>query len=302
MQPDQRVAELAGRLRGRLVAAAATPTDGGGRVDAAVVDAYLAGLVADGAGGLAVCAHTGRGPYLDPTTRDLLVRRARSLDVPVVVGVGGPGDTPAATLAAAELAAAGGADALLVFPSPDPLDRHDALWRATGLPLVAFDLYTAPYQDTDLHALLAHPGVAGVKTARLHDAIACQAALAAARDAGRLAITGEDRMFGPSLMWGADAALVGIAAAAVPLTAGVLDAHVAGRFDEFVVASRRLDALASVTFRPPYDGYVQRMLWIAAAEQRIPPDHAGDAHGPDLDPAERSDVLTTWRTLAETRV
>ncbi|HEX2132448.1 MAG TPA: dihydrodipicolinate synthase family protein [Actinophytocola sp.] len=302
MKPDPRVAELAGRLRGRLVAAAATPMDAAGRVDAAVVDAYLAGLVADGAGSLAVCAHTGRGPFLDAATRELLVRRARTLGVPVVVGVGGPGDTPATALAAAELAAAGGADALLVFPSPDPLDQHDALWRATGLPLVAFDLYTAPYPAADLRALLAHPGVAGVKTARLHDAVACQAGLAAARDAGRLAITGEDRMFGPSLMWGADAALVGIAAAAVRLTADVLAAYVAGRFDEFVVASGRLDALASATFRPPYDGYVQRMLWIAAAEHRIPEGHAGDAHGPDLDPAERARVLTTWRNLAETRV
>ena len=284
-------AELADRLRGRVVAAAATPMDAEGRVDPGLVEEYLASLVVDGAGGLAVCAHTGRGPFLDAATRDLLVRRARALDVPVVVGVDGP--------AAAAAAAAAGADALLVFPPPaDPLGYHDALWRATGLPLIVFDLYTAPYSPADLRALLAHPGVAGVKLARLHDAIACQAGVAAARDAGRLVITGEDRMFGPSLMWGAEAALVGIAAAAVRLSTDVLGSYVAGRFDEFVSASARLDALAAVTFREPFDGYVQRMLWIAEAEGRIPPAHACDQHGPELDPAERSRVLSTWRTLA----
>lgn len=298
MECAPQAAELVGRLRGRMVAAAATPMAADGRVDEAVVAAYLAGLVADGASGLAVCAHTGRGPFLDATTRDLLVRRAHALDVPVVVGVGGPAGSAVAPLAAAELAAAAGADALLVFPPPaDPLGYHDALWRTAGLPLIAFDLYTAPYSTADLRALLAHPGVAGVKQARLHDAIACQAGIAAAREAGRLAITGEDRMFGPSLMWGAEAALVGIAAAAVRLSAEVLDTYVAGRFDEFVVASRRLDTLASATFREPYEGYVQRMLWIAEAEKRIPTTHAGDAHGPELDPAERSDVLAAWRTL-----
>lgn len=301
MRSATQVTELAARLDGRLVVAAATPL-AAGTPDPEVLDTYLAGLVADGAGGLAVCAHTGRGPFLDRTARDLVVRRARTLDVPVIAGVGGPGPGSDA-LADAELAAAGGADALLVFPPPaDPLGHHDALWRATGLPLIAFDLYTAPYSPADLAALLAHPGVVGVKLARLHDAIACQAGVAAAREAGRLAITGEDRMFGPSLMWGARAALVGIAAAAVGLTAGVLDAYLAGQHAEFVARSARLDALAEVTFRPPYEGYVQRMLWIALAEGRIPASHGLDPHAPPLDDAERQHVLSTWRELTETEV
>ncbi|OLF10885.1 hypothetical protein BLA60_12650 [Actinophytocola xinjiangensis] len=300
MQPATRVTELAGRLDGRLIAAAATPLPAGPAPDPGVLDAYLAGLVADGAGGLAVCAHTGRGPFLDRAARDLVVRRAAALGVPVIAGVGGAGSD---AMADARLAAAGGADALLVFPPPaDPLGHHDALWRATGLPLVAFDLYTAPYSPAELAALLAHPGVAGVKLARLHDAIACQAGIAAAREAGRLAITGEDRMFGPSLMWGARAALVGLAAAAVGLTAGVLESYLAGRYAEFVTRSARLDALADVTFREPYEGYVQRMLWIAEAEGRIPPGHALDPHAPLLTADDRPRVLSTWRDLTEIEV
>ena len=43
-------------------------------------------------------------------------------------------------------------------------------------------------------------------------------------------------MFGPSLMWGAEAALVGLAAAAVPVTAQVLDAYARGDHARFVQA------------------------------------------------------------------
>jgi hypothetical protein len=46
---------------GALVAAALTPTTAGGRRDEAVTRAYIESLVADGADGLAVAVHTGRG-------------------------------------------------------------------------------------------------------------------------------------------------------------------------------------------------------------------------------------------------
>ncbi|MFD2350540.1 hypothetical protein ACFSTC_16255 [Nonomuraea ferruginea] len=60
-----------------------------GEVDPDVVTRYLASLVADGAGALAVLAHTGRGPFLTPDTRAAVIGRAVALGVPVLVGVGG---------------------------------------------------------------------------------------------------------------------------------------------------------------------------------------------------------------------
>ncbi|MGS2616162.1 dihydrodipicolinate synthase family protein [Micromonospora sp. LZ34] len=286
-------AALRDRLRWQLVAATATPVDAAGVVDAGVLDRYLRGLVSDGADALAVCAHTGRGPYLDAATRDLVVRCAVDTGVPVIVGVGGrPGEHTDDVAAQAARAAALGASGLLVFPvDGDAVDHHDAVWRAAGLPMLAFDLYSRPYSAPRLAALLEHPGVAGVKVARLHDALACQAALAAAHRADRLAVTGEDRMFGPSLMWGAEAALVGLAAAAVPVTARVLRAYADKRYDEFLTTSADLDRLAEVTFTEPMEGYVQRMLWIAAEEGRIPADHAGDPHAPALPDGDRDRVL-----------
>lgn len=286
-------AALRDRLRWRLVAAAATPATATGEVSPAVVEAYLRGLVADGADALAVLAHTGRGPYLDTATRAAVIRAAVRTGVPVLVGVGGRAEDPGAgavadAVQAAELGAAG----VLVFPvSDDPVGHHDAIWRASDLPMLAFDLYTRPYPPGELAPLLTHPGVAGLKVARLHDAIACQAALAAAHRADRLAVTGEDRMFGPSLLWGAQAALVGIAAAAVSVTAAPLRAFADRNYAEFVTASARLDRLAEVTFTEPMEGYVQRMLWIAAREGRIPDSAAVDPYGPQLSESDRRRVL-----------
>lgn len=296
---DPSAATLRDLLRWRLIPAAATPATAGGEIEPELVGAYLRGLVADGADALAVLAHTGRGPYLDPAARAAVIRQAVGTGVPVVVGVGGrPGETRAAVAEEAVQAADLGAAGLLVFPvEDDPVAHHDALWRAAALPMLAFDLYLRPYPADALRELLAHPGVAGVKVARLHDAIACQEVLAAAHRADRLAVTGEDRMFGPSLLWGAEAALVGLAAAAVPVTAAVLRAFADKRYDEFVAASARLDRLAAATFTQPMEGYVQRMLWIAAHERRTPARYAVDPYGPTLPEGERARVLRVVTSL-----
>ncbi|WP_211588937.1 dihydrodipicolinate synthase family protein [Allorhizocola rhizosphaerae] len=281
---DPAAAALRDRLRWKLIAAAATPLE----FDEGIVDAYLRGLVADGVDALAVLAHTGRGPYLPPVIRDSVIRIAVGIGVPVIVGV--------AELAEASRAAELGADGLLVFPpTMGVVEFHDALWQAAGLPMLAFDLYTRPLSEAVLPELLAHPGVAGLKVARLHDAVACQAVIDATNAADRLAITGEDRMFGPSLMWGAQSALVGLAAAAVPVTARVLRAFADKDYARFVADSALLDRFAAVAFGEPVEGYVQRMLWVAAAEGRIPHTHSHDPYGPGLPDVERERILAAAR-------
>jgi len=290
---DPSAGALRDLLTGRLIAATLTPRSSAG-IDADVLKAYFEGLIADGVEALAVAAHTGRGPFLSPADRDLVVSVARQAGVPVLVGVNGDSDHASAQAArAAEL----GADGVLVFaPGGEIVAHHDAIWRAAGLPMIAFDLYLNPYPPAQLAQLMGHPGVAGLKVARLHEAIACQTGIATARATDRLAITGEDRMFGPSLMWGAQAALVGLAAAAVETTAATLRAWRERRFADFVAASARTDALAEATFTEPMDGYVQRMQWIAAAEGRIPPSQATDPHAPVLPDGEQDRVVEAART------
>jgi 4-hydroxy-tetrahydrodipicolinate synthase len=303
------------RLRGTLIAAAATPMTASGEVDPDVVTAYFRGLLADGADGLAVLAHTGRGPFLPPPVRAAVIRAAVALGAPVLVGVGGSagtadpgrvtarlttgdrtaepgGGAPEDAVEQARVAAGLGADGVLVFPSErDRVARHDAVWRAAGLPMIAFDLYTLPCPPAVLGEIVRHPGVAGLKTALLSDAMGCQEAIRITRAAGRLAITGEDRMFGPSLLWGAEAALVGLAAARVGVTRDAMRAREGDDLPEFERASTRLDRLAAVTFTAPMEGYVQRMLWLAAAEGRIPRTHAFDLYGPGLGADEEARLV-----------
>ncbi|GII92441.1 dihydrodipicolinate synthase family protein [Sinosporangium siamense] len=285
---------LADRLRGTLIAAAATPMTAAGEVDLDLTEAYFRSLVADGADGLAVLAHTGRGPYLSPEVRAGVIERAVAIGVPVIVGVGGSRRTaqPESVAAQAVVAAELGAGAVMVFPSEgDRLAEHDTVWRAAGLPVIAFDLYTRPCPPDVRRKLLAHPGVAGLKAALLSDAMACQEAIADTRAAGRLAITGEDRMFGPSLLWGAEAALVGIAAACVADTAEVMRTFAGPDLRAFARASARLDRLAAATFTEPMEGYVQRMLWLAHAEGRVPGSHAFDPYRPSLPEEERDSLI-----------
>jgi 4-hydroxy-tetrahydrodipicolinate synthase len=283
---DPRAAGLRDQLRGRLIPATATPVGPDG-LNREVLAGYLGGLVAGGAGALAVLAHTGRGPFQPDSVRDQVIRAAVDTGVPVIAGI--------ADVRQAQRAAEAGADALLVFPpAPDEaVAVHEALWDAAGLPLIAFDLYLRPYPLPVVRQLVELPGVAGVKVALLDDEGACKDAIAATNAADRLAITGEDLMFVPSLTWGAQAALVGLAAAAVPATARVLSAALAGR----AVDTTGFDRFAETIFGDPVDGYVQRMLWVAAAEGRIPPEYAVDPHGPALPDGERERVLAVHSAL-----
>ncbi|MEV5558523.1 dihydrodipicolinate synthase family protein [Nonomuraea wenchangensis] len=292
MPIDARAAGLRDGLRGSLAAAALTPMTPAGEVDLDVAEEYFLRLVASGAGVLAVLAHTGRGPFLPADVRARLIGRARRAGVPVIVGVGGPESGQDGAVADARMAAELGADGVLVFPEPgDRVALHEAVWSAAGLPMIAFDLYTNPCPPDTLRRILDLPGVAGLKTALLSDAMGCQETIALTREAGRLAITGEDRMFGPSLLWGARAALVGVAAASVETTAAVLRAYEGEDLRGFEKASARLDRLAAATFTAPMEGYVQRMAWLAAAEGLIPESHAHDPYGPGLPDGERARVL-----------
>lgn len=296
--------EVARTLAGKLVAAATSPMTTAGVEGGPATARYFHALVSGGADGLAVGTHTGRGDRLSADARQRLLVIARSVTSLVVVGVppAARGEDPVAWAATA---AREGCTALLVFPPRDTspasvLEYYDALWDSSGLPLVVFDLYSRPYPLGTLQRLLEHPAVAAFKPARLHDAIACQEGITAARQRGRCVLTGEDRMFGPSLMWGAQGALVGISAANVGVSAALLAAHRAGAATQFLRASALVDRFASVTFRAPLDGYVQRMLWVAADEGLLPPEFAVDPYRPAaMSDDERPEVVAVAR---ETRL
>jgi 4-hydroxy-tetrahydrodipicolinate synthase len=312
---EGRAGRLADAMRGALIAAPATPFDRAGRLVGEDLDRYAA-AIGGTVDGVCVWAHTARGLKLTDADRDVVLAAFRAATAgPVIAAVGSPPDAAgdfaaevAGTARMAERAAAGGADGLMVYPvgglrptetrGARTLALHAAAAQASGLPVVGFLLYPeaggVPYDRALLADLAARPEVVGVKVATLYDAVACQDAIGAIHAGGALAITGEDRMFGPSLMWGADAALVGIAAAATALSRSLVRAWFGGDGAGFLAASARLDRFAAAVFREPMDGYVQRMLWVAEREGILPSRSAHDPYGMRLPPDERSAVHAAY--------
>ena len=111
-------------------------------------------------GGVAVWAHTGRGLYLSPGDRAKVLETWRSAtDVPIVAGVGVPQSCVGADAGGGRgrdrgdgrAAAAGGADAVMVYPLaalgelPDghaqAVALHERVAAESGLPLVGFYLH-----------------------------------------------------------------------------------------------------------------------------------------------------------------
>lgn len=278
---------LLARLDGALIPAVPVPFRGRTMTEDAQ-RAYAAWMATQPAAGVAVWAHTGRGPHLSADERRLVLStwRAALPDRVIVAGAG--------SLEMAREAKAGGADALLAFPRrADPVGYHAALGRE--LPVIAFYLYEAaggvPYDDATLDAILALPAVVGIKVATLDSVVTFQRiATVMRRHLDKLLITGEDRFLGYSLMMGARAALIGMGAALTDIPAHLLRAWTSRDYATFFRLTSLCDAFGSTSFALPVEGYVRRMLWSLAADGVIPDDACDDPWGPALDPAERDAV------------
>lgn len=268
----------------------------GSTIDQAAQRAYAQWMAKQPVAGVAVWAHTGRGPHLSPEQRAVVLQQWRAA-LPgkiIVAGANGP--------AMAGEAKRGGADALLAFPPRDnAVVYHDELSRE--LPVIAFYLYSAAggvdYDDATLHAILSLPRVLGIKVATLDSVMTFQRIATVMREhPDKLLITGEDRFLGYSLMMGARAALIGMGAALTDVQATLLKAKRDGDDHAFLRLSTQLDAFGEVTFRHPMEGYIRRMLWALAAEGVIPEESCDDPWGPSLPESEREHVR---RAVRQTR-
>jgi 4-hydroxy-tetrahydrodipicolinate synthase len=243
--------------------------------------------------GVAVWAHTGRGPHLTPAQRDLVLRVWRDA-LPGRLVIAG-----ASSVDMARAAKSGGADALLAFPRAiETAAYHAQLGRE--LPVIAFYLYEAAggvnYDNATLHALLGAPDVVGIKVATLDSVMTFQRIAGLMKEyPAKILITGEDRFLGYSITMGARSALIGMGAALTDIQAALLRNFMQGDLSGFVNRSGICDRFAQATFVNPIEGYVRRMLWAAAAEGAIPDDATDDPWGPPLDPAERDVVQRAVR-------
>ena len=282
---------LATRLAG-LIPAVPVPFRGAALADDAQ-QAYARWMAGQPITGVAVWAHTGRGPRLSPTVRRSVLATWRSA-LPDRVVVAG-----ANSLEMAREARAGGADAVLAFPRrEDPVAYHRAL--GGELPVIAFYLYEAAggvaYDADTLRRIVELPEVVGIKIATLDSVMTFQSiAELFCAFPDKVLITGEDRFLGYSLMLGARGALIGMGSALTDLQARLLAAHAAGDYATFHALARRIDRFAAATFTAPMEGYVRRMLWALAAEGVIAEDACDDPWGPALDERDRSRVRRAVR-------
>lgn len=286
------------RLDGGLVPAVPVPFRGA-EIDAAAQQSYAAWMAGQPIAGVAVWAHTGRGPHLSAEQRRQVLDTWRNA-LPDRVIVAGARD-----ISMAIEARRGRADALLAFPqASDPVGYHQRLSRE--LPVIAFYLYQAAggvdYDDHTLHRILQLPDVIGIKVATLDSVMTFQRIAAVLRDhPSKLLITGEDRFLGYSLMLGARAALIGMGAALPDLQADLVRARQGEDWARFVSLSELCDRFAQTTFIHPMEGYIRRMLWAAAAEGAIPQESCDDPWGPPLAPEERHAVERAVRDARATR-
>lgn len=293
-------------LRGGVIAAVPVPLDRDGRLDQKSQERYVNAMARVGLAGVAVWAHTGRGPHLDGKLRREVMAHWRGTGE-LVAGIGihgaSPGTFERQALELAEEALRLGATSLLVHPprsllaAVDPEQRivayHEALGRL-GAPLIAFELYEAAsgvtYTPVVWRELFALPSVAAVKFATLDSPMRVQDLIALAQGSGTLLITGEDRFLAASLMFGCQAALVGIAAARPELSVELVSAWQQARLESFVRLAAAIDRYAQVVFRDPMEGYIQRLLDVLATDGWIDGAAASDPWGPTLDPDDLADV------------
>ena len=297
-----------------IIPAIVTPMDDAGDIDERAVAPYVEWLVDQGPIGLAVNVDTGEGPHLSFDERGTmltLVSDAARDRMRIVAGVGGPSTRDA--VRNARQAVDAGADALLVFPIgaflSQPLREdvvvgyHEAIARATDLPLVLFQLQPALagviYPPAILDRLLAIPSVVAIKEASF-DPLRFTEMRARIAASGRpvTLLSGNDNFIAESFLLGAEGALLGFATLGTREHVDLLDA--VRRRDMAVIADvgGRLQRLADVIFAPPVGDYRARTKAALRMLGVIP----SDAVRPPLLPIPADDVERVRTALDEARL
>jgi 4-hydroxy-tetrahydrodipicolinate synthase len=259
------------------IPALVTPMRDDGTIDFAAWDALLDFHLREGTDGVVVGGTTGESPVLERGELEELVRRAKARvagRIPVIAGSGTNGTAKSVVLS--KVAAAAGADALLVVtpyynkPTQDGLFRHfTAIADAVDVPVI---LYNVPGRTAcDMLAgtvarLSHHPRIAGVKEAT-GDVARGQAILEQSRP-GFVLLSGDDPTAADLIRIGAKGVISVTANVAPRAMHELCDAALAGRHGAAAAIDERLGPLHKALFveaNPiPVKWAVQRMGLIGA--------------------------------------
>ncbi|HOY62459.1 MAG TPA: dihydrodipicolinate synthase family protein [bacterium] len=259
-----------------IIPAAALPMTPDFEIDEKQLAGYIDWLAGfEGLKGVAVNMDTGEGPHLDDAERALVIRawKKRAGDrLPILAGICGRSTREAETQARA--AAESGADALVVFPPPVfagaalgpkiPVAYHEAVARASGLPLVLFQLQPALagaiFTEETLVALASLDCAAAIKEASF-DAVTFVRTAEILRKSGARAtlLTGNDNFIYESFLLGAVGALIGFGTIAVSEQIEMHRAAMSGLVQEGMQIWERIRPLEEAIFAVPVRDYRARM-------------------------------------------
>ena len=301
-------------FRHGLFAEVPVPHDLEGRIDDKAQADYVMWLASQPIQGVVVWGRAGRGLKLDDQGRINVLRAWRSGLNQGQILIAAAGSTssdrrPDQLIASARLMARSavehGADALLIWPptllrglkNADSLMlEYHASIAEMGLPLIIDMLYESAggvsYSPHVLAQLMARPEVNGIKITTLNNAMTYQQIVKLVRQVtpDKIIFTGEDRFLGYSLMCGADAAILGVAAVQTRLISNFLVSFWSGDSKRFLTLNSRVDDLAQHTFLSPMEGAIGRILWCLVHQGIIPNEAAHDPWGSRLGRREFSEI------------
>lgn len=260
---------------GGLIAATVTPMNEDYSVDHASLRRYVRWLVEQGVHGLAVNVDTGEGPHLFPEERlEVLSTVVEEVSGRALVVAGLAATFTEQAVKISKDTAALGIDAFLVFPIPAyqgapldpeiPADYHRAIFEATGIPLIAFQLQPALggviYEPDAIARLIEVDGVVAIKEAsfdakRFVDTVGLLRGLPKAVTI----LNGNDNFLLEAYMLGAEGALLGFGTLAVAEQVEMLNAWRARDLDRAIELGAQVQALCDAIFAPPVRNYRARL-------------------------------------------
>jgi 4-hydroxy-tetrahydrodipicolinate synthase len=260
---------------GGLIAATVTPMNEDYSLDHDSLRRYVRWLVEQGVHGLAVNVDTGEGPHLFPEERlEALSTVVDEVSGRAVVVAGLAATFTEQAVRISKDTAALGVDAFLVFPIPAyqgaplgpeiPAGYHRAIFEATGVPLIAFQLQPALggviYEPDAIARLIEVDGVVAIKEAsfdakRFVDTVGLLRGLPKAVTI----LNGNDNFLLEAYMLGAEGALLGFGTLAVAEQVEMLNAWRARDLDRAIDLGARVQALCDAIFAPPVRNYRARL-------------------------------------------
>lgn len=165
-----------------------------------------------------------------------------------------------------------------------------------GLPMVAFYLYEAAggvtYSLELLREIFKIENIIAIKMATLDSVMTYQdvSNMIKEENSDVALITGEDRMFGYTMMRGAKGALIGLSSIYTKLQKNMVNAYFDEDYKTFIEKSEIVDNLAEHTFYAPMEGYIERVLYILAKKGIIAMEAANDPFGPGVEDHERNRI------------